>query len=237
MILIGLGYKARQGKNYVANYMKEQDPSIKFYAFADELKLYCKENHDRLLPLWQLANQTKQQPACKDDPIYGYTPILQWYGTDVARKQNPNCWVEALDARLKQEAPEIAVITDVRFPNEAAYIKEKGGYLVEVTRLKEDGTQFLDTTRDPKHPSETALENYPYWDFVVLCKDGDLLGLKRKAVGVLNIVKMMDADAFSLEELTKEGFNINFVDEGGDFDESAYLSLNNLDTQGDGFKA
>lgn len=125
MLLIGLGSKARQGKNFVANYIKEQNNSAKLYSFADELKLYCKAHHEELVKEWLELNFQKKLPEPKEDPIYGYTAILQWYGTDVARKANPNVWVQALDARIQKEAPELALITDVRFPEEAAYVKKK----------------------------------------------------------------------------------------------------------------
>lgn len=185
MVLIGLGHKARQGKDYVSKYMQASLPSlVQIYSFARELKLYCKEHHDELLPRWQLVNQTKQVPACKPDPIYGYTPILQWYGTDVARKENPNCWVEALAHRIEADVPEIAIITDVRFPNEAAYVKENDGYTVNVVRRLEDGTQYLDPDRDPKHLSETALDDYNF-DYTITCRDGDLKALEQKAIAVL----------------------------------------------------
>jgi hypothetical protein len=185
MVLIGLGHKARQGKDYISKYMQEALPSlIQIYSFARELKLYCKEHHDELLPQWQLANQTKQVPVEKADPIYGFTRILQWYGTDVARKANPNRWVDALAERVAGDNPEIAIITDVRFPNEAAYVKENGGYTVDVVRRLEDGTQYLDPGRDPKHPSETALDDYNF-DYIISVRDGDLASLKAKALAVL----------------------------------------------------
>lgn len=194
MILIGLGHKARQGKDYVSNYMKEALPSlVSLYSFARELKLYCKEHHEELLTQWQLANQTKQIPACKEDPIYGYTRILQWYGTDVARKANPNRWVEAVAERIKTDGPEIGIITDVRFPNEAAYIKENSGYTVDVVRRLADGTQFLDPNRDPNHASETALDDYNF-DFIISVRDGDLASLKSKAIGVLTAIMQQESD-------------------------------------------
>jgi hypothetical protein len=189
MLIIGLGHKAKQGKDYVSKYMQESLPSlVQTYSFARELKLYCKEHHDELLARWQLANQTKQVPACKSDPIYGYTRILQWYGTDVARKANPNVWVEALSSRVAADLPEIAVITDVRFQNEAAYVKENGGYLIEVIRRLPDGSQYLDQDRDPNHPSETALDKYDGWNYIITEKDGNLEGLKCKAEHVLRMI-------------------------------------------------
>jgi hypothetical protein len=189
MIVIGLGHKARQGKNYVANYMVEANPSIKLYAFADELKLYCRENHDTLLAQWQLAQQTKKMPAQKDDPIYGYTPILQWYGTEIARKADPNVWVKKLASRIETEKPDMAIITDVRFPNEADFVKSyEKGFLVDVIRRKADGSQYLDPSRLSTHPSEVALDDYEGWDFIITERDGNLQGLRAKSIGVLNIV-------------------------------------------------
>ncbi len=171
--------------------MKGWGSGIQIHAFADELKQYCKEHHDELVPRWQLANQTKQYPVHKDDPIYGCTPILQWYGTNVARKQNPNVWVEALQAHLSKEVPEIAIITDVRFPNEADYIKQNAGFMVEVRRYK-DGVQFLATDRDPNHPSEIALDKYEEWDFTIDHQDGDLATLRKKSIGVFNAIHLFE---------------------------------------------
>ncbi|SRR6266446_2405016 len=220
--IIGLGYKARQGKNYVANYMQEYNPQVQIYAFADELKLYCKEHHNELEPQWQLAHQTKAHPAWKADAIYGCTPILQWYGTDVARKENPNVWVQALDKRLSREAPEIAVVTDVRFENEAKYIKEKGGYLVQVIRRNADGTQFVDSGRDPNHISETALDAYGGFDFIIEAKNGELHNLKRRSIGVLNAIHF---DQFRPEEYKE----LTYVDEAGEFSEAIFDSFIDAD--------
>ncbi len=188
MLLIGLGAKARQGKNYVANYMKEVHPEIVLYSFADELKLHCKEHHDELVPLWQLANQTKALPTAKEDRIYGYTAILQWYGTDVVRKNNPNQWVDVVANKIREERPEIAIITDVRFPNEAAYIKNHDGFMVEVIRLNEDGTRYHDPNRDKNHISETALDEYLGYDYHILCKSGNLDSLRIKSQFVLKTI-------------------------------------------------
>lgn len=232
MLLIGLGAKARQGKNYVANYMKEQNNAIKLYAFADELKLYCKEHHSELVAQWCEAGPEPfrmLQPP-KDDPIYGYTQILQWYGTNIARRQNPNTWVDALSKRLEDERPAVAIIPDVRFQNEAEYIKEKGGYLVEVIRLNADGTQYLDPGRDPKHESETALDDYEGWDFVIEVKDGDLKGLKAKSIGVYNLASK--PDDYSIYQ---------YVDEPREFSDEEIIALDDLnaelDSQSDGFKS
>lgn len=234
MTLIGLGHQARQGKGEVAAYWKSLQPKLTVYAFADELKLYCKEHHDELEPLWQLANQTQQKPGWKEDPIYGCTAILQWYGTNVARKADPDVWVKALDTRLSRENPEIAVITDVRFPNEAEYLREKGGFLVKVVRLNKDGTQYVDPQRDPNHASEIALEGYEDWDYVIEVKEDDFRGLKAKAIGVWNLVtdNYIAYPEPEVYTLTTKDFFAQYGDTFGFVDEYEFG-----DSDGTGFKS
>jgi hypothetical protein len=109
-----------------------------------------------------------------------YTPrmVLQILGTDLFRKEfHPDVWVNATMAAYKPltfEYPESYIkenpdkpateqvfpgwiIPDVRFPNEANAIKERGGILIRVER---DGVK-----RD-SHESETALDNYGGFDYV-----------------------------------------------------------------------
>lgn len=212
-LVIGLGHRARQGKDFVSKYMQEALPSlVQIYSFARELKLYCKEHHDEELAKWQLANQTKQFPACKTDPIYGYTPILQKVGMDF-RATDPDYWIKKVDAKIHEsieDEPEIAIITDVRFPNEAAYIKENSGYTVEVRRLVKDGDklyQYVDPGRDPKHPSETALNDYNF-DFVIQCRDGDLDSLKQKSVHTLNTILRLEAEKES--NANSSGYDLSY---------------------------
>ena len=225
MTLIGLGHKARQGKNSVANYMKQVNPAIKIFAFADELKLYCKEHHDELVPRWQLRNSTKQLPAWKDDPIYGCSPILQMVGMEF-RALDENFWVDKVAEKIVAQQPEAAVITDVRFINEAQWIKENGGFMVEVRRHNADGTQYIDPGRDPNHPSEIALDEYEDWDYIIAVKDGDLKGLKAKSIGVYNLI-------------SKPEDYIDYMEKESDTDwaglDAFYANLD-PDSQGDGFK-
>lgn len=67
------------------------------------------------------------------------------------------------------------IITDVRFPNEARAIRVKGGILIKVNR---DRIKILDNMyihREEynklhniiEHESETALDNYENWDYVI----------------------------------------------------------------------
>jgi hypothetical protein len=68
------------------------------------------------------------------------------------------------------------IITDVRFPNEAQAIKDKGGILIRVNRIDANemrdnkiiGFKESDGSITPyNHPSETALDNYEEFDYII----------------------------------------------------------------------
>ncbi|MEG1679027.1 MAG: hypothetical protein RR326_02930 [Stenotrophomonas sp.] len=60
--------------------------------------------------------------------------ILQWWG-DYRRAQSPDYFVARLGAVLNWIDPHLdAVITDVRFPNEAAMIRQLGGQIWQIRR-------------------------------------------------------------------------------------------------------
>ena len=112
--------------------------------------------------------------------------LLQLLGTEAGREIiHPNIWVNGLFADYvcddcgQQECPTDEedtgqmihrsfpdwIITDVRFPNEAKAIKEKGGILIRINR-----PQYLDNglvIRKDEHPSETALDDYDGFDYVI----------------------------------------------------------------------
>lgn len=88
-------------------------------------------------------------------------PMLQHYGTDYRRAQDPDYWVKRLMETLEREQPDMAFVTDVRFPNEVEAIHAAGGYVVKVVRsIKPD-------IAVPAHPSENALDGYTGWDYTL----------------------------------------------------------------------
>lgn len=78
---------------------------------------------------------------------------LQRLGTDCGRKLlGEDVWVDLKMSTLEDGAD--YVFTDVRFPNEADAIKARGGFVVRIDR---EGTGPAND-----HPSETALDDYPF---------------------------------------------------------------------------
>jgi len=99
--------------------------------------------------------------------------ILQWWGTEYRRDQDPDYWTKAWGRKIEQfDLENIHVlIDDVRFMNELDAIKQHGGLIVKIERPGFDGAN--------NHASETALDEYNDWDKVLL-NDGTLDEFKVK---------------------------------------------------------
>lgn len=100
--------------------------------------------------------------------------LLQSWGTK-GRDINPNAWVNSVFSTFDENSR--WVIDDVRYPNEADRIRGMGGLLI---RLEGDpGCVRQNSKRDLNHESETALDDYPFFDVMIdtnLCKVSDIIG-------------------------------------------------------------
>ena len=93
--------------------------------------------------------------------------ILQWWGTDIMRTLvDEDYWIKVLDQRLGDG---VVIIDDIRFPNEADYIKSKGGYLIRLD------TTYTETSEKLRyHLSETVLDDYQGFDLRLSPEHGTL---------------------------------------------------------------
>lgn len=60
--------------------------------------------------------------------------FLEHFGTCIIRKIKTNAWSEYTINKIIKEQSEIAIIPDVRFPNEIEAIKKHGGKIIRLTR-------------------------------------------------------------------------------------------------------
>lgn len=84
--------------------------------------------------------------------------LLQYVGTDIVRKRNPNYWVNFIVQLISMFKDEwdYVIIPDARFPNELAQIKKKFD-LVHV-RVVRGVSGARMTVQQLAHESETALD-------------------------------------------------------------------------------
>ena len=156
-------------------------PYVKLYSFADELKRICvdlfnipsecvwgtDEQKNQLQDhlLWEnmpkainsslmkkmMPIDSKKSWNWKEGPMTA-REFMQFFGTDVMRKMYEPVWVRSCLEKIQKEQSELAIIADVRFPDEAKAIEEAGGNLVRLARQ---------VTED-NHSSEIALDDYPF---------------------------------------------------------------------------
>lgn len=74
--------------------------------------------------------------------------VLQWWGTEYRRAQDPDYWVKAFSARVRPG--QRVVVTDVRFQNESDWIHQRGGQVWWIDRPADD----RETVGIEDHPSE-----------------------------------------------------------------------------------
>lgn len=144
---------------------------VKIYNFADILKTdICMKilglTYDQCYGTDENKNELTNIQW--DDKKLTARDVMQIVGTDIFRKLDTNVWVRTTIDRIVQDQPDLAIITDCRFPNEVDAIKQIGGKIIRLTR-------------DPfqsNHLSETILDkdNYDWsnFDFVLDNKETQL---------------------------------------------------------------
>ena len=174
MNIIGLSGYARSGKNTVGQIL-EDDYGFRQESFAQALKNVAAEINPvlndtfggyRTLAALFLAH--RDWDAVKD-AVPAAREFLQRLGVACRDQIGPDVWVDALARRLSVHPSARYVITDVRFPNEAEFITNRGG---QVWRIERSGTRPVN-----EHTSETALDEWCFDRIIV--NDGSLADLRR----------------------------------------------------------
>jgi hypothetical protein len=209
-LIIAFGHKMRMGKDSVVAHLIETYKGrfdIRRYAFADELKLEytsaLKKHIDDGLSIGQAFNVLESWAGvphddnmAMNDPLcpYGKSRTLtQFWGGDYRRKglvagkqvNTPDefYWVRKLRDRIRSEQPQIALISDLRYKNEAAMVKSES----QDNRTVRIDRQGFDLGLGSDHVSETELDDYGY-DYEAIVQDGDLDELKRDGVYIMELI-------------------------------------------------
>jgi hypothetical protein len=139
--IIGLTGCARSGKDTVASLIKEYRAGTVLFSFARPMKEFCKMlfgfTHE------QLDGDEREVPDSRWTRPDG-TPLtarfaLQTLGTEWGRNCDSDLWVKACLNTMDRSRANIAVVTDVRFLNEAAALRKAGAELWRVRRAKVNG--------------------------------------------------------------------------------------------------
>ena len=159
--LIGFSGKRGSGKDTIARLLQQLQPARQWHirSVGEPIKAVC-----AALAGEDEAPYFSQQGKTELLPAFGRTrgEMLQQVGLAL-RQWEPDIWVQAFFSQLP--AQQFTLIPDVRFPNEADLIRSRGGLMVRVEGdpLRQRG----DGTRDDDHPSETALDHYSSFDYLL----------------------------------------------------------------------
>lgn len=175
--IIGLLGPAGAGKSTIASHLVDKY-GAKRYRLAGLLKEIAKRTLD--LSDEQVDGTQAQKETV--DPRYGFTPrwFLQRLGTEGVRNVlGQDFWTHQLGAMIANDAPDVAVIEDVRFVNEARILRESGAIVWRI-ELPEGAAS---TSIDPgKHSSETE------W----LRAEHDVV-IRPAAYGIANLLACVDS--------------------------------------------
>jgi len=150
--VIAFGHRARHGKDFAAGVVAQAFPYAQRFGFADALKAVCRVQ-------WGMR--------AKD------ADLLQKVGVAM-RSIDPDIWLRALYWTIAERQPRIALITDLRFPNEMDLVKAMNGLAIKVERRDAVGNLFVPADRDPNHISEIALADDHRWDAVIVNPEGQV---------------------------------------------------------------
>lgn len=154
--VIGFTGYAQSGKDTAAGFLVEK--GFKRLAFADALRQslfnlnpIVAVHREAVKPGWgrvqTILADIGYEEAKRQYPEY--RELLQRLGTEVGRElYGENFWVERVTRQIHNG--DRVVITDVRFPNEEAAVRNLGG---RIYRINRPGTEAVNT-----HVSDTGIE-------------------------------------------------------------------------------
>ena len=149
-------------------YLLEKD--VKCFSFADSLKQLCmnvlgltyqqcngtNEDKNSLTNFkWEnLPTEIRIKDDVKKEGFMTAREILQVVGTDIFRNYfDTETWIKSTMRAIEKDDCSIALISDVRFPEEVDIIDENDGYIFQLTR---------NVCKTDVHISEKALEGYDF---------------------------------------------------------------------------
>lgn len=159
-LIVGLSGWAQHGKDTVGQVLGEY--GFKRRSFADKLRDLAEYINPTITALPGRIDDIRQRPLQWWLNAHGYEwtknntdyrDFLINLGNGARQLIGPDVWVDSVDF----DAPKM-VFTDVRYQNEAKAIKDRGGIMIRVVRLDEDGEPI------PTHDgvSEHDLDEYPF---------------------------------------------------------------------------
>ena len=148
MFIIGLTGKAGSGKDTAAIALSRQ-LGFQRHALAGPIKESLNTMFGWTPDKW-IDREWKERPL--DGLEISPRTLAQTLGTEWGRELRDDFWIALLEYRLGQSDATRVVVTDVRFDNEASWIQQRGGWIINITRLGIESVE-AHSSEDGLHPS------------------------------------------------------------------------------------
>lgn len=124
-MIVGIAGRAGAGKDTVAQLIKEEYPNYYQMAFAQPIKDMLS-----MIDVDCVTRETKELPI----PGFGISPrrMAQTLGTEWGRALHPDFWLIVAEREMYSRGTSNFVFSDVRFENEADFIRRKGGLIIHI---------------------------------------------------------------------------------------------------------
>ena len=133
MELIAIAGNARSGKDSLCESLRIlyeiRKKKVTRIAFADDLKEEVDEFLKSSLGISAFTQDNDEKNIIR--------PFLVWWGTEFRRSLDEDHWVKLAEKKLDRDG--INIITDLRYPNEAAWVKKNGGSIIYLERFTSSG--------------------------------------------------------------------------------------------------
>jgi len=183
----GLGFLdiERRDSDFIEYASQAIWPYVRSFGFADPLKIIGIQLFGLTEEQCYGTNEQKDSPVnikWENMPLgsgKGFMTareFLQNFGTEICRKIRSNIWVDSCVNRIEQSETGLAIVPDIRFPNEVKAIQKAGGKVIRLTRKP----------HEDEHDSENALNDYDGFDHVL---DNQDLNIDETNRALLEILK------------------------------------------------
>jgi hypothetical protein len=177
-------YGSDEDKNSLTRYRWEDMPH--YPRIVERIRQQVLAEH-AALPWWYrwgeaLVGHTQKNVEAEVDRRAPKGPmtarqVMQEVGTGIGRQMHGEIWTEACLRQILSESPDVALIDDVRFPNEVDIVEKNGGVVLRLHRAPHRGDE---------HVSETALDGCE--DFSADVRN-DLLDVRGSCLAVVEALK------------------------------------------------
>lgn len=210
-MLIGISGKIKSGKDTVGEMLYNLgcvEYNVYKYSFADSLKKivasivdcnyeslndqefkashipnFMKITKDGIITHVVPCSKVFYKDIFRTYEVVTYREALQFFGDKFRSEYGQDFWIRMLRSNLISGELSFNIITDVRYKNEADFIKSNKGILIRVDRPEIQTPKNISS-----HSSEIELDNYPNFDYVIE-NNGTLEELESKVRLIYNSIK------------------------------------------------